>query len=110
MITITVNRSQDDLIESFTISGHAEFAKRGQDIVCAGVSAVSVGCINAVEMLTSVEMYVELREDGYLHCEVPTDLSKETMDKVQLLLEGMLVSLQTIELEYGKYVKIKINH
>lgn len=109
MITITINRSKSGIIGSFTISGHAGFARRGKDIVCAGVSAVSVGTINAIEMLTSIEPYVDLREDGYIHCDIPTGLEKDTMDKIQLLLEGMLVSLQTIQVEYEKYIQIKIN-
>jgi uncharacterized protein YsxB (DUF464 family) len=110
MITITITRSQNSLIESFTVSGHAGFADSGQDIVCAGVSAVSIGTVNAVELLTGIELQVDLREDGFLHCDVPTLADNVTMEKVQLLLEGMLVSLQTIKVEYKKYIKIKINH
>jgi uncharacterized protein YsxB (DUF464 family) len=49
MISITINRTESDSIQSFEISGHAFFANRGKDIVCAGVSAVSVGAINAVQ-------------------------------------------------------------
>ena len=34
---------------------------------------------------------------------------EDTQEKVQLLLEGMVVSLQTIERDYGEYIKITSN-
>ncbi|MBP2240574.1 uncharacterized protein YsxB (DUF464 family) [Cytobacillus eiseniae] len=106
MIEVTVIRNKSELIQSFTISGHAFFAKRGKDIVCAGVSAVSVGAINAVHALTGVTPLIEQKEDGFLSCTIPDQLSDEANAKVQLLLQGMIVSLQTIEEEYGQHIKI----
>lgn len=106
MIQVTINRLESGLIHAFTLSGHALFANRGQDIVCAGVSAVSFGAVNAVEALTGVEPMIELRKDGFLRCVIPDNLSEDTQKKVQLLLEGMIVSLQTIEKDYGKHIKI----
>jgi uncharacterized protein YsxB (DUF464 family) len=93
------------LIQSFEISGHAFFANRGKDIVCSGVSAVSVGTINAVHAITGVTPEIE-NGDGFLRCVVPENLPIDINEKVQLLLEGMAVSLRTIEEEYGKHIKI----
>ncbi|GMB07481.1 hypothetical protein EDD69_103192 [Thermolongibacillus altinsuensis] len=107
MIDVTIYRTDDGKIRAFTLSGHADFAKRGKDIVCAGVSAVSFGAINAVMKLTNVKPTIQQGEKGgYLHCEVPLIEDRHTEEKVQLLLEGMIVSLQTIERDYGKYVKL----
>ncbi|EMT46329.1 MULTISPECIES: ribosomal-processing cysteine protease Prp [Anoxybacillus] len=106
MIRITVHRTVEGTIRSFTISGHAHFAKRGQDIVCAGVSAISFGAVNAIIALTNVKPIIQQGKDGYLHCELPAIEDAKAADHVQLLLEGMIVSLQTIERDYGKYVKI----
>ncbi|WHX99466.1 ribosomal-processing cysteine protease Prp [Neobacillus sp. DY30] len=105
MISITINRSESDLIQSFIISGHAFFAERGKDIVCAGASAVSVGAINAVHAITGVTPEIE-QGDGFLRCVVPDKLPEDINEKVQLLLEGMIVSLKTIEEEYGEHIKI----
>lgn len=106
MIEVTINRKNSGMIQSFSISGHAFFAEKGNDIVCAGVSAVSVGTINAVHALTGITPEIEQNADGFLHCVVPEHLSDETNGKIQLLLEGMVVSLQTIEEEYGQHIKI----
>ncbi|PJN87387.1 ribosomal-processing cysteine protease Prp [Bacillus sp. mrc49] len=106
MIKVVFDAPQER-IASFTLSGHANFAKKGSDIVCAGVSAVSFGAVNAIMSLTDVEPEIEQgKEGGYLRCTIPGNLPQESEEKVQLLLNGMLVSLQTIERDYGKYMKI----
>jgi uncharacterized protein len=105
MINITINRTESEFIHSFIISGHAFFADRGKDIVCAGASAVSIGAINAVHALTGVTPEIE-QGDGFLHCIIPENIQNDIYEKVQILLEGMIISLQTIEEEYGKHIKI----
>jgi len=109
MINAKIYRSNDGLITSFTLSGHAEFDEYGSDIVCAGASAVTFGAVNAVLSLTKIEPQIDQGgEGGYLHVKLPNNLDESTSDKVQLLLEGMLVSLQTIEREYGQYISVNI--
>ena len=105
MINITIYRTESGTIQSFEISGHAFFANRGQDIVCAGASAVSVGSINAVHAITGITPEIE-QGDGFLRCVIPENLPEDINEKVQLLLEGMAVSLRTIEEEYGEHIKI----
>ncbi|RLQ98068.1 ribosomal-processing cysteine protease Prp [Falsibacillus albus] len=110
MIRVNINRASTGRIHSFTMEGHADFAGHGQDIVCAGASAVSFGAINAVLSLTSAEPAIEQSSDGgFLSCTIPDDLPDEVDNQVQLLMKGMVVSLQTIERDYGKYIKITFN-
>jgi uncharacterized protein YsxB (DUF464 family) len=106
MINITIYRTESGTIQSFEMSGHALFADRGKDIVCAGASAVSVGAINAVHELTGVTPDLEHRADGFLRCVIPADLPEDVYEKVQLLLEGMAVSLRSIEEMYGEHLQI----
>ncbi|WP_066311646.1 ribosomal-processing cysteine protease Prp [Bacillus sp. FJAT-29814] len=107
MINITINRTEANSIQSFVISGHAFFSAKGTDIVCAGVSAVSVGAINAVHELTGVTPDIAIdHEEGFLRCVLPGQLPEGINEKVQLLLEGMIVSLRAIEEEYGEHIKI----
>jgi len=106
MIKVTIYQMSDHKITAFTVEGHANFDKYGSDIVCAGVSAVVIGALNAVESLAGVVTNVEQGgEGGYLHWQVP-ELPKETDDKVQLLIQGMVVALQSIEDSYSDYIKI----
>ncbi|MGV3467091.1 MAG: ribosomal-processing cysteine protease Prp [Heyndrickxia sp.] len=106
MIHVHIKRNSDGSISSFRMSGHADFAEKGQDIVCAGASAVSFGSINAIMELTGVKPSIKQSEGGYLECKFPNTLPSNEAEKIQLLLQGMVVSLQTIEQDYGKYIKI----
>lgn len=104
MISVTISRrAADRRIVAFNVQGHAKYAKAGKDIVCAGVSAVTVGTVNAVEALASLELPYSMK-NGWLSSDIPEQEDKETDDKVQLLLESMAVMLGTIASSYGKYV------
>ncbi|ANE47177.1 ribosomal protein [Paenibacillus swuensis] len=106
MIQVLIRRRHDDrLITGYTVSGHAFFANPGNDIVCAGVSAVAVGTVNAIETLTGTSLGTEMNE-GLLRVIIP-ELENRERDQVQLLLESMVVMLKTIEESYGKHIKIK---
>lgn len=105
MINITINRNKSGMIQSFILDGHALFADYGHDVVCAGASAVSFGAINAVHELTGITP--EIRQgDGFLSCTIPENTPESANKKIQILLEGMIISLQTIEEEYGEHIKI----
>lgn len=104
MIRATIERTNDGLIAGFAVQGHANFAASGQDIVCAGVSAVTVGIVNAAEAVLGVVLPSEVA-DGWLRVEVPPHVRRD--EKVQLLLESMLVMLESIQESYGSYVQVK---
>ncbi|MHA6252126.1 ribosomal-processing cysteine protease Prp [Oceanobacillus sp. CAU 1775] len=106
MIRVTVKR-KDNFIQSIELSGHAESGPYGYDLVCAGVSAVSIGTVNAVMELSEVNLEIEQGgEGGYLKVAFPKMHDDKESEKAQLLFEGMLVSLKSIENEYGKFIRI----
>lgn len=105
MIKVMITRHSDGTIDSFTVKGHANYAKHGEDIVCAGVSAVTVGTVNAIEQLTGIELVCKM-QDGFVSGGVPKLLESPQSEQVQLLLESMIVSLKTIEDSYGTYLQI----
>jgi len=107
MIKVTIYQNGQGDISSFTVSGHANFARHGEDIVCAGVSAVTFGTVNAIEEIAGIiPQIAQGDQGGFLHCELPENISKESYEKAQILLKGMIVSLQTIERDYGQYMTI----
>lgn len=108
MIQVKVSRDQKGRIDAFTIKGHAESGPAGYDLVCAGVSSVSFGAVNAVEALCGFQLIVNQAENGgYLHCQFPDGIEDKNREKAELLLEGMIIALKTIETSYSKYIKIK---
>ncbi|OMP67553.1 ribosomal-processing cysteine protease Prp [Domibacillus epiphyticus] len=106
MIYVNVEKDQSGFISSFTMEGHAEFDEKGKDLVCAGASCVSFGSLNAIIALTDVTPDINQGDGGLLTCRIPDGLPADKREQVQLLLEGMIVSLQTIEREYGQYIQI----
>jgi uncharacterized protein len=107
MIEVTIRRrsEQDSYLSSFLVEGHAQFDEPGKDLVCAAVSAITVGTVNSVETLTGVILIHEM-ELGLLDVTVPDLIEPEAASQVQLLLESMVVMLQTIALNYGEYIVI----
>ncbi|WNQ12981.1 ribosomal-processing cysteine protease Prp [Paenibacillus aurantius] len=106
MIRVLIERAEKGTVCAFRVEGHARYADPGQDIVCAGVSAVTVGTVNAVEKLTGVEMPSKMK-NGFLQASVPGNLKEDQQAQVQLLLESMIVMLHSIEESYGKYIALE---
>lgn len=110
MIYVTIERLAPDSpqISSFVVEGHAEYDVPGKDLVCAAVSAVTFGTYNSIESLTGIIPMHEM-ESGLLDVTIPpiSDADHAKSDQVQLILESMIVMLQTIEQSYGDYITIE---
>lgn len=90
-------------LRGFKISGHALYAKHGEDIICAAVSALSLNATNALTELTS--NHVDIQEDtGYLRV-----VSDQSLDEYgQLLLEALVLGIVNIQEEYSsEFIHIK---
>src|SRR5699024_3437713 len=106
MICVTITRSSDR-IAAFELTGHADSGPDGYELVRAGVSAVSASTIDAVLKGGDIDVDIEQgHEGGYLYVSIADTIQDSQMEKVQLLLEGMLVALETIERDYGQFIKI----
>lgn len=107
MIQVHIHRDErTNRIVRYRVSGHAEFDESGKDIVCAGVSAVVVGTVNAIEALVPIQLAHQM-ENGLLDVVIDQPNNHEHDKKSQLLLESMLVMLRTIEHSYGEYINIR---
>lgn len=102
MIQIREKKSVNGNIIGFHLSGHAGFSQYGTDVVCAGVSALVINCINSVEEFTDTEFdLIQNEEDGLIDftCKEPVD------EKALLLIQSTLYGLSQISESYGsKYV------
>ena len=103
MINVDFKLNDEGQITDVIMDGHADFAEHGQDIVCAGASAVVFGSVNAIIGLTAERPDIDYSDDGgYFHVR-SVDTSNE---QAQLILQSMLVSLQTIEEEYNENIRL----
>ena len=88
---------KDNLI---TIKGHAGYADKGKDIVCASVSSIVITTINAI-----VEINPEAIDYSDLDNEIIIRKIKED-DIVNKLLNNMILLLESLEKDYNEYIKI----
>ncbi len=97
-------KTHQDKIAGFYISGHAQFAEYGQDIVCAAVSVLSINTVNSIQEFTDTHFTCETSEkDGIINFL----LSDMQDDKSQLLLRAMKLGLESIRKQYtNKYIEI----
>ena len=100
MIKIVIKRDvSSQKIISIEVKGHANSAEYGKDLVCAAVSTVMTGGMNA---LKDKEYDFKL-EEGHIYVkalDIPIDYDS-------VVLKTMEVQLMTIEESNHKYVQIE---
>ena len=103
MIKVDISLNDEGQVTDIIMSGHADSGEYGKDIVCAGGSAVVFGTTNAIIGLTDETPDIDYSDDGgYFHIR-SVNLENE---QAQTLLQGLIISLKTIEEEYGQYIKL----
>ena len=100
MIKIKINKT-NNRYSSLEVSGHSNYDEHGKDIVCAGVSAVVVGGLNALTNENKKKVSCKVN-DGYVNVDV-LDLND---DKLQIIMDVIVIQLKSIEESYKKFVKI----
>ncbi len=104
MIQITVKRGPRGLLAGFQVEGHASFAPKGEDIVCAAVSALTQTAVMSLQKIAGIEPDVKITE-GYLSCQLP-DMKDDEKSDAHMLLESMILGLEETARNYSGYIKI----
>ncbi|WP_061214382.1 ribosomal-processing cysteine protease Prp [Syntrophomonas wolfei] len=106
MLALTINYKNNKII-SFKIEGHAGFAPEGEDIYCAGVSAVAqTALLGLIKQLTVEPKYK--MEKGFLECELPPSLNEEELEKAQIILSTMEAGLLSMQEAYPGRIRVNI--
>lgn len=104
MTVITVFKRNGRIL-GFSAKGHAGFARSGEDIVCAAISALTqttaMGVIEIVHCPVSFDV-----NDGELSLMLKDGVSDEKQREVELLVGTMLLGLSSIKKEYNGYLKL----
>jgi uncharacterized protein YsxB (DUF464 family) len=103
MIKVTIVTNPDGEYKGFQITGHADYAEYGKDIVCAAVSCLALNTINSIEALTD-DGTCGAEEDGLLKFKFTSGCSEQA----ELLMDSFVLGLTSIEEEYGSdYMKLR---
>lgn len=90
----------------FKISGHANHAKHGEDIVCAAVSgAVQMVGAGMVEHL-GLSNFNMSAADEYISCSIPNDISELDKQRAYALTNSLLIFLKQLQKQYKNYIKV----
>lgn len=102
MIDAVFYKDARDKYIGFSISGHAGYAKRGKDIVCAAVSALAVNTVNSIDKFTDNTYKID-NASGMIKFKFTSDSD----EKGQLLLNALVLGITEIYKEYdGKYLQV----
>ena len=105
MVLIEIKRDPLHNIVGFSCKGHAGYAEKGADIVCAGISALTMTSILGLQELTQLSLRIKQNpEKGWLECDwdnVPAE-----MDHANLIVQVMIIGLKDIAAQYPEYLKV----
>ena len=106
MIRASFHQDSEQSIDSFLIKVHADSGPYGQDLVCAAVSAVTIGTINNLDKLTGATPQIVMDEvnGGHLGCQFDKAISHDTA----LLLDNLFWILKDIEGSYPKNIEVQV--
>lgn len=96
MVIVDLVKTQDEYI--LNVSGHALFAPIGEDIVCAGISSIIFGALNAFDsMLENVQIEVNSK--------IQVICAKEQLSDDLFLF--LMIQLKTVASSYPNNILIK---
>lgn len=105
MVIVTITRNAKGKIVGFSGTGHADFARAGEDIVCAAVSALLQSTIKGLQEYVGINLAIS-KEKGYLEVKLK-EIEKDSLQlPTDAILETLVLGLKAIEKEYRKYMKL----
>ena len=94
MIAVSVRR------DGITVSGHANYAEAGKDIVCAGVTALVQGLIRSMESLTRDQIQYDITPGR-------ADICYGNLSEAgRLLVDSFFIGVCQIADEFPEYVRL----
>ncbi|MBB5183901.1 ribosomal-processing cysteine protease Prp [Catenisphaera adipataccumulans] len=94
-------QTKDHCPDLIVISGHAGAAADAPDLICAEVSAVSIGTLNALDIQCPGSCDLQM-DTGYVSIKV-----RKPNDTVNVILNTLMIQLQMIADAHSEYVQIE---
>ena len=100
MIKAVYEVNDKDQYISLTVKGHALQNEYGKDLICASVSSIMFGFMNALDALNEE---VEIKQ---LTNKIEV-VNKSDSQVIQNYFELVIIQLKTIEESYGDFIKVE---
>lgn len=108
MIRVRIDRSGKHYL-GFEATGHANYAKRGKDIVCSSISVLTQTCLISLDEIAKCNPLFSMDEesgDFKVKCTLQEDVVKQ--QQIDTLIESMKLGIQAICDMYPKYVNLEV--
>lgn len=105
MVKVKLMTNLTGEIVAFEVRGHARYADHGQDIVCAGTSAVAQTAVLGLEHFADGEVKLKIKK-GYLYCALKDSLSSVARERGTIILQTMALGLEMIARSYPQNVQL----
>ncbi len=83
------------------ISGHAEYAESGKDIVCSAVSTAFIMTVNQIELFGKLDDINYKLESGDFELEI-----LRRSNEIDKIISNFIHTIESLEDQYSKYIKI----
>ena len=103
MVRVTVFEERGTPV-GFELTGHADAGAYGEDIVCAGISAITETALLGITDVLKLDA-AWTREEGHLRCELSRDTAPEDRDKAAIVFNTMIAGLTSLQMAYPKSLK-----
>ena len=103
MFQFTVYQNDQKEYRGFRSEGHSGFAKAGEDIVCASVSALVINTVNSIEQFTKERITLDVKEEPPI---IDLTFSDIPGKEAKLLMDSLVLGIREIAKQHKKYVKL----
>ena len=93
-------QADEDLYRSLDVSGHAEYGAYGKDLICASVSSIMFGFMNALDALDERIEIEQLENEIVI-------VNHTNLEVVIDYFELVIMQLKTIEESYGDFIRVE---
>ena len=111
MIDVMVIMDSKGFINQYTIRGHANHGKYGEDIVCAAVSILGHTALRSLVDVCDLDedeiSYSVDDESGYLDVKVFINLDDLRIESVQIVLKTFITGIKSMVENYSENITLE---
>ena len=101
-VVVTLDKSQK--VKRVFVSGHSNYDVIGKDIVCSSVSVAMYMSANLLSKVTENFKFIEDNKNTEMDLIV-----EEDNEFINIIMDNLVYTLQSISESYAKFLKIEIN-
>ena len=98
MTTVIFRKTRQGEYRELECRGHAGYADKGEDIVCAGISALVINTVNSLGRFTEEQFTVDASEE---EGRIALRLKEPAGHDGGLLIKSLILGLEEIQHTYG---------